>query len=397
MLVILAGLALFFFVIDPFGLFRPKAHLQQPTATPAELATLQKSLKENARPPSDYITGLFDRHQIVFLGEMGEIREQAEFVANLIPALYRSGVHILGIEYALSADQQKIDEVLTAPHYDEKAVEKILFDRMVLWGFKEYADIFHAAWKLNSGLPDGAQPFRILGLNVRQEYQYLQNQNDATNPKVVKKVFANGVPDVRMADTIEKEIVGPGRKALIYTTIQHSFTRFRYREYEKKTHTVGIEDARSAGNIIRAAIGDGAITVLMHSPWPNPGGPGGMGYPVGGKLDLLLKSLPESEQSAGITVTGTPFGALAVKNQAYSAGYDSLTLGDMTTGYLFLGPIASYHPVTPIPDFIDAENLAVAVRDFPGPSINPKTKASDLNGFITRMSSTIGQALADFN
>ncbi len=395
-LILIVAVAFFFFVLDPIGLFRSKPHLQKPAVSPTELSTLSKSYRQEAKSPQDYLTGLFGSHEVVFLGEMGEIREQVDFVAGLIPDLYRHGVHLLGTEYALSSDQSKIDRILTAKTYDEKAVQQVLFDRMVLWGFKEYANLFHAAWKLNSSLPAGSPPFRILGLNVRQEYKYLQNQNDANNPDIVKKVFANGVPDVHMADVIDSTIVAKGEKALIYTSIQHAFTRFRYKNYEEKSRKAGLGDGRSAGNIVRDRIGDKAVTVLFHSPWPDTSGPGGMGYPVGGTLDALLESLPEGERTGAMTITGTPIGKLPVKNQAYAYGYQSLTLEEMTTGYLFLGPIASYHAVTPIPGFIDSGDLAQAVTDFPGPTINPKTSTQDLNGFISRMSDTISKSLANF-
>lgn len=394
--ILIAAVAFFFFVLDPIGLFRSKPHLQKPKVSTTELSTLSKSYTQQVQPPREYLTGLFDTHEIIFLGEMGQIREQVNFVADLVPALYRHGVHLLGTEYALSADQPEIDRILTAKTYDEKAVEAVLFDRMVLWGFKEYADLFHAVWKLNSSLPAGSPPFRILGLNVRQEYQYLQNQKDATNPDVVRKVFANGIPDVHMADVIEGTVVATGEKALIYTSVQHAFTRFRYRNYEEKTRKVGLGDGRSAGNIVRDKIGAKAITVLFHSPWPDTNGPGGMGYPVDGALDALLESLPEGQRTGAMTVVGTPIGKLPVTNKAYAYGYKTLTLEDMTTGYLFLGPLANYHAVTPIPGFIDGNNLTQAVKNFPGPAINPKTSAQDLNGFISRMSGTISQSLAGF-
>ena len=391
-----AAIALFFFVLDPLGLFRPQSALTRPRSTAQQMSALSATFERNAKPPRDYVVSAFDSHDIVFLGEMGQIREQVDFVAALIPDLYRNGVRTLGLEYALSADQAKIDRVLNAPAYDEKSVESILFDRMVLWGFKEYADIFRAAWQLNRTLPAVAPPFRIIGLNVRTEYQYLKEAGDATNPEIVKKVFAEGVPDLRMAETIEREIVATRTKALIFTTIQHAFTRFRYKDYAEKSRKSGVAEGRSAGNIVRDRIGDRAITVLLHSPWPDAGSPGGMSYPAGGRLDAFVAENPNGESPAGLTVVGNAVGEIPVTNQSYSYGYSGLTLADMTTGYIILGPISAYHAVTPIPDFIDSTNVATAVQDFPGPNIDARTSAADLNRFIARMSETVGQSLARF-
>ncbi len=392
-----AAVALFFFVLDPLGLFRPAVE-----PCPAEslrqrtFPHFRRRSSEAPKPPRDYVVSVFGSHDIVFLGEMGQIREQVAFVSALIPDLYRRGVRTLGMEYALSADQARIDRVLTAPAYDEKSVERILFDRMVLWGFKEYADIFRAAWQLNHTLPAGAPPFRIIGLNVREEYKYLKAARDATNPEIVKQVFAEGIPDLRMAETIEREIVAKRKKALIFTTIQHAFTRFRYKDYAEKSRKSGVAEGRSAGNIVRDRIGDRAITVLLHSPWPDARSPGGMAYPAGGRLDALIAENPKGADPAGLTVIGNAVGAIPVANQSYSYGYNGLTLADMTTGYVILGPISAYHAVTPIPDFIDSTNLAAAVRDFPGPDIDEGTSAADLNRFIARMSDTVGRSLARF-
>ncbi len=107
---------------------------------------LRGYLEEHFTDPVDYLAGMFTDHSIVFLGEFGQIRQQVEVVTRAIPVLYDRGIRHLGIEFALYEDTQRIDAILTAAEYDEEAVREVLFNRMVLWGFREYADLFRAAW-----------------------------------------------------------------------------------------------------------------------------------------------------------------------------------------------------------------------------------------------------------
>jgi len=384
---------LFVFVIDPFGLFKPKQTVAAPKATVSELTSLKSAYAQDAHPASQYVVGLFKSHEIVMVGELGRISQQVDFVASLIPDLYKAGVSNLGTEYALASDQKQIDRVLTASTYDAKAVDQILFDRMVIWGFKEYADLFHAAWQFNQTLPKGEKPFRIVGLSVTQEYQYLKSQKDATDPEVVKKVMANGIPDVFMAQVIQKEFIDRGEKALVYMSFDHVFTTYRNKQYTDRGKTAGITNTERTGNIVYDRIGTKAFSVCLHSPWSEPNG---LGYPVGGAIDALIKTLLAGSQSAGFTLAGTAFGNLPVKNPLYATGEPNLTLAGMFNGYVILGPISEYKAVTPIPDFINEANLATAITYFPGPNIPSTTTAQDLNNFIANMSKNMDVMLKRF-
>jgi len=385
---------LFVFVIDPFGLFKPKQTIAAPKATVSELASLKSAYAQDARPASQYVAGLFKSHEIVMIGELGRISQQVDFVASLIPDLYKAGVSNLGTEYALAADQKEIDRVLTAPTYDARAVDQILFDRMVIWGFKEYADLFHAAWQFNQTLARGERPFRIVGLSVVQEYQYLKTQQDATNPEIVKKVMTNGIPDVFMAQVIQKEFIDRGEKALVYMSFDHIFTTYRNKQYTDRGKAAGILNTERTGNIVYDKIGAKVFSVCLHSPWSDQNS---LAYPVGGAIDALIKSLPAGTRNAGFTLAGTAFGKLPVKNPLYATGDPNLTLDGMFNGYVILGPLSEYRAVTPIPDFINAANLATAITYFPGPNIPSTTTAQDLNNFIANMSKNMNVTLKRFN
>ena len=378
-MVLIVGAALL--LVIPFGRKRQET-ASLPSADQKTIAPLVSYVEANYQSPADYVAGSFASHDIVFLGEYGKVRQNVQLVADLIPKLYTRGVRELGFEYALSADQPLIDRLTTGPSFDENLAKKILFDYLVIWGYQEYSDVFKAAWSFNRSLPRGAKPFRIVGLSVAQDWQYIRTKQDADKPEILHKVFANGIPDVRMAQTIEKEILANGEKALIYADIRSSFTRYHNKGYAENMLKMGFSETERAGNLIYDKIGDRSFTILLHQPWPSATSSLGAVYPAGGLIDNVIAKLPSDRREAGFNVRGTPFGRIPLTASDFSKGYSSLTLGDLCDGYVLQGKLSSYQAVTPIADFVTEGNLADAIREFPGPKVE-NLKPSNLNGFIS--------------
>ena len=148
---------------------------------------------------------------------------------------------------------------MTGPAWDESRARAITFDWLVTWGYQEYIDLYKAAWQLNHGLPAGARRFRVVGLNVRQYWEFLKSNKDLGDPQVVAQIFARGVPDAHMAEVIDQEFLQKGEKALVYCGTQHIFTRYRSREYEKNAAAMKLPEIRRAGNIVYAEDRDPGI------------------------------------------------------------------------------------------------------------------------------------------
>jgi hypothetical protein len=345
--------------------------------------------------PADAVVRSFDAHDVVFLGEYNWIREHAALVRDLLPALHAAGVRNLGIEFALSASQPDIDALLSAPAWDETEARRITFAWNVIWGFQEYLDVYHAAWQLNRSLPAGAQPFRIVGLGVRQRWELIQTERDAENAEVLHNVLAEGIPDEHMAGVIQREFLDTGQKALVYCSLQHAFTRYRSTEYEKSMKEKGFTETRRAGTILSDRVGRRVATLVLHAPWPDTSSRIGIGWPVGGTIDSLLLALPAERQSAGWSTAGTPLGSLAIDTGAYAVGYAKLTLADLCDGYIATGPIPTLHAATAIPDFVPADASDYAARNFPGPK-TAKFDAAMINTYIVDMARTLEQALRRF-
>jgi len=395
LLVLGVALVGLFLLINPLKYLRgPGGVARRPALPAAESAALVSWAAQNALPPEEYVTRTFARHDIVFLGELPKIRQDVQFVSSLVPRLAAAGVFNLGVEYALSDDQDRIDDLLTASAWDAARARSLMFDWVVTWGYQEYIDIFHAAWNVNHGRPAGARPFRVVGLSVRENWQYLRSEKDARDPAAVAKIFQNGIPDEHMAKVIDQEFIRRGEKALVFCNVQHAFTAYRNPDYEKSAADLKLGETRRAGTIVYSKIGSRAFTIALHSPWPDPRSRSGLTWAADGAVDALIEALPAEKKSAGFDTSG-PLGALPVTRGYRSASGGPLALRDLFDGYVILGPLADYRPVTPIANFVRPQDAAQALERFPGPK-PPSLTAEQANKAIADDAAALGDLLAQF-
>ena len=80
--------------------FRQRRRLS--SIDPGHLDLVIDEISLAGREPVDYVSGLFDRHEIVFVGHNLPSRKTGLFLQELIPAVSAAGVYLLGIEWALS-------------------------------------------------------------------------------------------------------------------------------------------------------------------------------------------------------------------------------------------------------------------------------------------------------
>jgi len=383
LLVVVVAIVGFFLLFNPLKWFSRSSNVvSRPAATSAVVTPLLTYAQAHWRSPEDYVIDSFSRHDIVMLGEMYKIRQNVELVVGLVPRLYAAGIRNLGMEYALSDDQEQIDALVTAPAWDEAKARALTFDWIVTWGYQEYVDIYKAAWQVNKDRPQGASPFRIVGLSVRQDWELLKTDRDVSNPTIVAGIYAHGLPEVHFADTMNREFTQKGQKALVFCGTQHIFTRYHSTAYEKNAAQMKLADVRRAGNILYGRIGSKAWGVSLHSPWPDGTQKIGFGYPASGAIDALIDALPPDQQNAGWDLEGTPLGALSVRNSIYADGAATGSLADVFDGYIVQGPVSQYVTVTPIKDFIAPSQADTAMKNFPGVKPTTPQTADQLNQLI---------------
>jgi hypothetical protein len=321
--------------------------------------------------PEAYVLAKFEDHDYVFLGEFHRIRHDVTLVQRLIPLLHERGIRHLATEFGCVEDQAEVDRLVTGETYDEEAPRRFLFCLDPTWGYREYMDLYRAAWEVNRDLPEGIAPFRILhlGYDIRMEL----HPGGTVTPELKKKIWHRGDRDVHMARVIEEDLIGPGYKALVYSGIHHAFTRYHQPLYFHSTGKFyGLNDRRT-GNLVTRLVPGRTFTIFLHSPWGGRDDAVWDRLPVGGVIDRALGSLPGGR--FGFDVRGSPLGSLQDPGSYYAIGHDNLTLADFCDGYIYQGPIAEYEGCTVDPEFITEENFEEAVASLLNPAARSRVES----------------------
>jgi hypothetical protein len=394
---VVMAILIVFIVFDPFkSLCNSGSEIRKYYVDKEAINEINAYVAENYKSPAEYITSQFKTKRIVMLGEYRYISQQIKFVQDLIPKLYDKGIRFLGIEYALLGDQEKIDTLLTSDEYDPELTHEIMFNYMPIWGYQEYADIYKSAWELNNSLPEGSPPFRIIALSPKQENQYIESQKDAEDPEILHKVLAHGIPDEVMADTVIEKIIEEGEKVLLYTSYERSFSSYISTEYTKKMNEMGFNENRRMGNILYDQLGNDVWSVFIHSPVPDSAAKFGLSYPVNGTMSSLIDRLPEGKKAVGFDLRDMSWGDIPVYNPRFNKGYDDLEIQNVWDGYILLGyHIDQYTGAAAIENFITEENIATAIKYFPGPSPG-EVSAEEMNEFIAGITANMIQIFEKF-
>jgi heme-binding uptake protein ChaN (Tiki superfamily) len=328
-----------------------------------ETNPLLSYLEKNKEKPNDYVIRKFDNHDIIFIGENHFIKQQVEFIRNLIPELYKNGIYNLGTEFIRYSDTELMNKLITDPIYNEELAKEITFNSLWHWGYQEYLDIYKEAWKLNQSLPKNAPKFKIFGIEEDMDWSYVKNVEDRDSPEIMAKVFKSSSQfkedEGLSAFAIQKEVLNKNEKAIIHSGIHHAFTSYYQPTFNPEKQEFGGRYVKERmGNLIKNKIGNRTITIFLHGPWFSANGYDKQVLPVDGVLDSLF-SIKDNSQLIpfGVDTKGTPFGELKGENSIYKYGYPNFTLKDFSDGYIFLNPISEYESVTVIPNFVTPEKV----------------------------------------
>lgn len=318
-----------------------------------------------AESPTAYVVRQFQAHDVVFLGERHLVRNNLDFLVELIPALQAAGIHDLGWEFASSADQPLIDRLLGGETYDKELAYAIVLGWRQpgnLFAYEEYAAVYHAAWALNRSLAAGTQPFRIVALDLPGDRPGIDTSSRAAVRRPASWIDAN----IHWAQVIQQAFVDTGRKALVYCGSGHTTTRFYNWRRPRDWDFGGSPRVISAGNLIYHNVGARAARILLHGA-----------EEAWGTDDEEARALREIERKAmpifarqgpfGVDLAGSALGTVPVPRKGYVDGKSAgFTLSDLADGYVFLAPQAHWLPVTPIADFVTPRNRWTVQASLPG-------------------------------
>ncbi len=284
-------------------------------------ASAELALPPTALAPADYVLATLERHPLVILGEGHWIRHDAQLVADLVPGLASRRV-VLAMETLAARDQAALDRLVSTAEWSE--AEAMRLQRGAAWPYREYLDILRAAWKANRGSP-GAM--RVLALGPNPDWR-------------TQGISYDGFMAERVAAEVEA-----GRRVVVYCGIHHAFTRYHQPELDLQGKAHAFMDRM--GNILRRRFGERVFLITLHKPVWCGKEPWDDCLPAGGAIDCAAARL---DRPVGFDVAGTPFGDAAVDPSVYYArGYPSLRFGELTDGYLWLGPLDKYEDVRLIP------------------------------------------------
>jgi hypothetical protein len=341
--------------------------------------TLNNWLDTQAKTPEKYVVGLYSKHDVVFLGEQHRVKHDVLLVQSLIAPLYKAGVRVLATEFGRREDQLLIDSLLVLPQWNEELAREIVFRQYIWWGYREYVDIYRAAWTLNRSLPTGALPFRIFGVNDSPDWSAIKTEADRNDPDVMRRVWQGGGED-KWARVI-LDAVRSGEKVLVHCGIHHAFTKYR-QPVVLSGGFVRFDPTLRCGNHVFKALGERVATVFLHAPWNGLGGYGSpMVRPAGGIIDELM--LTRGPRPVGFDVREGPFGVLHIEDAVYCHGYEHFTLADFCDGWIYTKPIFEYEGVTPILNWVNEGNLERARSQSPDPAFRSAT-AERFNSGIAR-------------
>ena len=340
-----------------------------------DIQTSVNYLKQNHQNPNDYVLSKFKNYNVIFLGEDHRVRENVEFVNQMIPNLYKNGIYNLGVEFGASEHQSEMDSLINAPKYDESRIRKMMFDYNSGWAYKEYMDLYKAAWTLNKSLSKTSKKFRIINLSYQYDWSSFSGQK---TPENMRKVFHKGNTETFRTAVVKKEIIAKNEKILILTGLNHAFTKYRQSLYDYTSpNFVRFEDGYF-GNLVYNEFPEKVFTIILHRPLYNyPNLTPYFVSPGNGMIEKIMAT--NNNRPSGFDLAGTPLGKIC-DNSSFSMGYKNFQLSDLMDGYIFLKPLSELSNCTIDEAFFQLieQNWDEAMKTIPDPTWTPKpTSAKD--------------------
>ena len=291
-------------------------------------------LNEHSQPADEYMVRLFDTYQIVILAEEHNVKEHKDFVIDLVPKLYHeAGVRCIGWEFSPFTKNKRLEELISAPNYDEDEVLQFARESDPDWNSKEHWEIIRAVWELNRSLKPGTEKMRFVGLpNDVGTEMYVTFETKPMDSPEVQKILSEEGPkyDTSMAQQVEKEILQKGVKGLVFVGLGHDWTHYQY----PAEVTFGFS-FKPMGGRLREKFGDKIFQVRAQcSADPS-------------FVDQVMKR--RNYERVGFNMQDSPFANILVP--VYKGAPD-VPWSKLASGSIYLGSRASLHSNTTIKGYV---------------------------------------------
>ncbi len=310
--------------------------------------------KYDLKKADELVIDAFKTSDVVLIGENHFIGEHVNFISELIPKLHKNGIYVLYSEF-ISVDYTKqIEELINAEYFDEDKAKNLLLLNLWDWPYREYMEIYRAAWALNKTLVDEPK-FRIIGLDKAHNYSAIQSPDDWNNPENRKAFFVEW--EDAWARRVIDNTVNKGEKALVYCGINHALTYYN-QPILKDGEFFRMAERDRVGQYLYNELGDKCTFLSFHIPWDSKDGETeNIENPLNGLLDQLVDSLDQEHKKYGFYTRTSKLGKIVDTTHYYSRGYPNFNLSMLCDGYLVVSPICDLNICEFIPNFIDSSNI----------------------------------------
>ncbi len=335
------------------------------------MAQIRKQLAQwmdsHGKDPVDYVIDIAAAHQVTLIGKAHHVHENLEFLNRIIPDLYhRAGVTCIAMEVCVAQDNQRLQSLVTAPQFDRDLALQIARNcSWPDWGDKEYWDVFEAVWRLNASLPAGAPRMRVVGIDRKWDVTSsgLTGLGDEAAPgpawerlrllRLIGQLPLMGQNDAIMACNIEKEIILPGRRGLVWAGAPHIWTWPQLFVRDGKIVGQGYR----MGSMLRGKYGDRVFPISLHGSF--------VGEPVIGRPIMdLVESIQAQHDCRPVGFDVPPLSLAGLDGGLASGATSQADVAQAlpTGGYVYLGPLSRQTECHWYPGFISPE---VFVREKP--------------------------------
>ncbi len=147
---------------------------------------------------SRLVVDLFKTNDVVLLGEAHGIRENLDFVCDLIPDLFSEGVKNIALEFACEEMQTVSDDLIDSDEFNPQIAREMLFSYNAGWPYIEYQSVHKAVWKFNQGQDE---KMRILHPSYIYDWS---KWNGIRDDETMRQIMHRGHYNVFRADRIGK-------------------------------------------------------------------------------------------------------------------------------------------------------------------------------------------------
>lgn len=315
--------------------------------------------------PSDYLIQLFKTNDLILLGEDHGVKDNLDFLASMIPILYKNGIRNIVMEFGASEDQAVLDDLVTGERFNEDLARELIFRYNVIFPYKEYWLLYKAVWDFNKSLQTNEPTFRIVNMSYIYDWSASPGPEYVDHPDTVRKIFHKGTIEAFRADIIEKEVIEKQEKALILTGTIHAYSHFFLPvfDYLHKDFIRTIDT--HLGNLLFKRFPNGVKTVALHQPFYKDGKRINQGLTIDQHLEALY--LESKADTMAIDFEESEYGNL-IDHSYLALGNDALKLKEIVQGYIILNPLSKLTGCTVDHTFLDNHTLSEVLNQWPDPN-----------------------------